>query len=608
MSRRSLQTSAEGMKKAQAALIRNSLTQQALAEELSISRQPVSKFFQGKPVDRYIFVTICEKLGLQWDDVASFCSLPDIDDAASASQIESLVQTVREKVHDNIHRRCNLIRLLDKEQPIKLESIYTDIKILERVTGRRWLSLNQLHENSDKNNIYQKRVSGVEAVRHSVGRVPRLEGSAVSASARPEGEREASPFGAAVPQAQEIPVRVERYNKLMIWGKPGSGKTTFLKWIATQCNLSQFLSNLVPIFISLKDFAQIREQPSLLDYITTQLEECGVVEPQAVFTLLTQGRSLLLLDGLDEVKKTELNRVLQEIRNVSTRFCGNSIVITCRIAALEYILEEFIEVEVADFDDQQITDFAAKWFQTQDTLKAERFVQKLFANQPLSELATHPLLLTLLCLVFEEAEDFPTHSSQLYQQGVDLLLKKWDAKRGIERNQVYKQLSRQHKEDILSQIAWTTFERGEYFFKQSAIEQGITHHIQTSPEISTFLKTLQVDSEDILKSIEAQHGLLVERARGIYSFSHIIFQKYFAAIKIVASPPSHAQEAFQNLVCHMGEERWREVFFLTVEMLPNPEDLLQLMKCQLDSLLTGDETQYENAKQLLIDCLNNLSR
>ncbi|MBW4629312.1 MAG: NACHT domain-containing protein [Brasilonema octagenarum HA4186-MV1] len=562
MSRRSLQASAEGMKKAQAALIRNSLTQQALAEELSISRQPVSKFFQGKPVDRYIFVTICEKLGLEWDEIASFCSLPDVDDAASTSQMESLVQTVREKVHDSIARRCNIIRLLDKEQPVSLESIYTDVYILERVTGRRRLSLAQLYESSDKNKIYQKRISGLE--------------------------------------------RVERYNKHWIWGKPGSGKTTFLKWVATQCNSDQFLSNLVPIFITLKDFAETKGQPSLLDYITVQFEECGVVEPQTVLTLLTQGRSLLLLDGLDEVKKTELNRVLQEIRNVSTRFCANSIVITCRIAALEYTFEEFTEVEVADFDDQQIADFAAKWFQAQDTLQAERFVQKLQASQPLKELASNPLLLTLLCLVFDETADFPTHCLQLYQEAVDLLLKKWDAKRGIERNQVYKQ-SRQDKEDMLSQIAWTTFERGEYFFKVSAVKKGISHHIHTSPENSTFLETLQVDSEDILKSIEAQHGLLVERARGIYSFGHIIFQKYFAARKIVASPPSHAQEAFQNLVCHMSEKRWREVFLFAVQMLPNPDYLLQLMKRQLDSLVADDETQYDNAKQLLIDCLNNPS-
>ncbi|MBW4632405.1 MAG: NACHT domain-containing NTPase [Iphinoe sp. HA4291-MV1] len=561
MSKRSLQASAEGMKKAQAALIRNSLTQQALAEELSVSRQPVSKFFQGKPVDRYIFVTICEKLGLSWDEIVSFCSIPEVDDAASTSQIESLVQTVREKVHDSIQRRCGIMRLLDKEQPMRLDAIYTDVNIWERVTGRRRLSIAQLYDSCDKENfervdlcnIYQKRVPALEAV--------------------------------------------ERYDKLMIWGKPGSGKTTFLKWVATQCNLSQFLCNAVPIFIALKNFAQTRGQPSLLDYITAQFEECGVVEPQVVQTLLNQGRVILLLDGLDEVRQADLNRVLQEIRTVSTGFCANSIVVTCRIAALEYTFEEFTEVEVADFDDQQIAHFAAKWFQNQDTVKAEHFVQKLQVNQSLQELATNPLLLTLLCLVFEETGDFPTHCSELYEEGLDLLLKKWDAKRGIERNQVYKQLSRQQKEDLLSQIAWMTFERGEYFFKQEAVETKISQYIHTLPEGSTFLKTLQVDSEDILKSIEAQHGLLVERAKGIYSFSHIIFQKYFAAKKIVASP--HAEEAFQNLVCHMGEKCWREVFLLVVEMLPNPDDLLQLMKHRLDSLLASDEKQYEDAKKLL---------
>ncbi|MGH7999813.1 MAG: NACHT domain-containing protein [Brasilonema sp.] len=558
------------MKKAQAALIRNSLTQQALAEELSISRQPVSKFFQGKPVDRYIFGTICEKLGLEWEEIASFCSLPDVDYAASTSQIESLVQTAREKIHDSIHRRCGIIRLLDKEQPISLDSIYIDINILQRVTGRRRLSIAELlqtccHQENceriDLSKIDQKRVPGLEAV--------------------------------------------ERYNKLMIWGKPGSGKTTFLKWVAIQCNIGQFLGNAVPIFITLKDFAQTRGQPSLLDYITAQFEECGVVEPQAVLTLVSQGRAILLLDGLDEVRQADFNRVLQEIRAISTRFCANSIVITCRIAALEYTFEEFTEVEVADFDDQQIAHFAAKWFQAQDTVKAESFVQKLYFNQSPGELATNPLLLTLLCLVFEETGDFPTHCSELYQEGLDLLLKKWDAKCGIERNQVSKQLLRQHKEDLLSQIAWMTFERGEYFFKQNAVESRISHHIDTFPEGSTFLKTLQVDSEDILKSIEAQHGLLVERARGVYSFSHIIFQKYLAARKIVTSPPSHAEEAFQNLVCHMGEKRWREVFLLVVEMLPNPDYLLQLMKCQLDSLLAGDEKEYEGAKKLLIDCFNS---
>ncbi|BAZ24625.1 putative signal transduction protein with Nacht domain [Kalymmatonema gypsitolerans NIES-4073] len=565
MSRRSLQASPEGMKKAQAALIRNSLTQQALAEELSISRQPVSKFFQGKAVDRYIFVTICEKLGLEWDEIASVSSLPGADDAASTSQIESLVKTVREKIHNSIARRCGIIRLLNQEQPIRLDAIYTHVNVLERVTGRRRLSIAQLHdccqqqfERFDLSNIYQKSVTGLEAV--------------------------------------------ERYDKLMIWGKPGSGKTTFLKWLAIECNLGEFRGDAVPIFITLKELAEASGQPSLLDYITAQFEECGVVEPQAVQTLLSQGRAIILLDGLDEVRQADLHRVFQEIRAVSTRFSANSIVITCRIAAQEYTFEQFTEVEVADFDDQQIASFAAKCFQAQGSVKAQRFVQKLQEHQPLKELATNPLLLSLLCLVFEET-DFAANRYQLYQEGLDLLLKKWDAKRGIERNQLYKQ-SRQHKEDLLSEIAWTTFERGEHFFNQKLVDPRIPHHIHTFPEGSTFLETLQVDSEDILKSIEAQHGLLVERARGIYSFSHIIFQEYFAAKKIVASPPHQADAALQNLVRHMAEKRWREVFLLAVEMLPNADDLLQLMKRQLDTL-ASDEKQYEEAKKLLNDCLNS---
>jgi predicted NACHT family NTPase len=32
-------------------------------------------------------------------------------------------------------------------------------------------------------------------------------------------------------------------------------------------------------------------------------------------------------------------------------------------------------------------------------------------------------------LVFEESADFPSNRSELYKEGLDVLLKKWDAKR-----------------------------------------------------------------------------------------------------------------------------------------------------------------------------------
>jgi predicted NACHT family NTPase len=61
---------------------------------------------------------------------------------------------------------------------------------------------------------------------------------------------------------------------------------------------------------------------------------------------------------------------------------------------------------------------------------------------------------------------FPTDRAELYRQGIATLLKKWDAKRGVMRDQVYQNLSLSRKKDLLSHIALTTFERKDFFFKK----------------------------------------------------------------------------------------------------------------------------------------------
>ncbi|MBW4598354.1 MAG: hypothetical protein KME29_01760 [Calothrix sp. FI2-JRJ7] len=128
--------------------------------------------------------------------------------------------------------------------------------------------------------------------------------------------------------------------------------------------------------------------------------------------------------------------------------------------------------------------------------------------------------------------------------------------------------------------------QGQYFFKQKEVEARIIEYIRNLPDCSDEPEVLQLDSEAVLKSIEAQHGLFVERARGIYSFSHLTFHEYFTARKI--------KEAGNDKMLHMlaaciTDKRWREVFLLTVGMLDDAEKLLQLMKQQIDGLLAGDE-------------------
>ncbi|MEH2452455.1 NACHT domain-containing NTPase [Nostoc sp.] len=519
---RSLCSSLEGIQKAKRALIGCSLTQKALAEDLGITRQPIGKFFTGKPVDRNLFVQICDKLDLEWEEiVAEPVSEPEVNQDNSID-IDAIVQGVREKIKPSILERCGTMRVLDMTQPIGLNDIYTSVNILEKITGQQRLGIDEfLQHCSSKdfdlfglNRITAKRVLGLEAV--------------------------------------------EKYSKLMILGKPGAGKTTFLKYLAIQCIGGEFQAERIPIFVTLKNFAEAANKPGLLQHITEE-----AINPiSSIQDVVTYGKALVLLDGLDEVREEDSNRVLKEIREFSDRFPKNQFVMTCRIAAKEYTFEKFTEVEVADFDDDQIFNFTNNWFKDK-AVKPETFLKRLEENNRIKELAASPLLLTLLCLAFEESGDFPANRSELYKEGLDALLKKWDAKRGIQRDQIYKKLSVQRKEDLLSKMALTTFEGSDYFFKQKVAEQYITEYIRNLPDANTDEEALQVDSEQVLRSIEHHHGLVVARAKGIYSFSHLTFHEYFTAREFVVVRQS-SEEALQNLVSHITEKRWREVFLLAV--------------------------------------------
>ncbi|MEQ8386379.1 MAG: NACHT domain-containing NTPase [Coleofasciculus sp. A1-SPW-01] len=463
-------------------------------------------------------------------------------------EIDTLVQEIRQKIKPSIQKDCGTMKVLDMTQPIGLKDIYTKVNILEKVIGRRRLAINELiqgcnldAESFDRlgfGNVKEERIPGLEAV--------------------------------------------QKYDKLMVLGKPGAGKTTFLKYLAIQCAKSKILTDKVPIFITLKQFAETQSQPSLTTYINQIFDNCNVTEVQ-VAAFLKHGSGLILLDGLDEVREEDADRVLTQIQAFTEDYDANTFVITCRIAAREYTFEKFTDVEVDDFDDKQIRTFATKWFQAKQLDLADYFIEQLEDNKPIKELASNPLLLTLLCIEFEDSGEFPANRAELYSRAIQTLLRKWDAKRRIEREQVYKKLSVQRKEDLLSEVAFVTFERGEYLFKQRKIEQYIADYIRNLPDAKTDPDALLLDSEAVLKSIESQHGLLVERARGIYSFSHLTFQEYFTTREIVA------KSDIALLVSKITEKRWREVFLLTAGRMRNADELVQQMKQKIDELVASDE-------------------
>lgn len=564
MAKPSLKATPKGVQTVKQALTRAGWTQKDLQALIGCSRQPITNFFKGEAIAQPLFLRLCDRLGLSWQEIAalpdhlseSLTPAPTQNSLDSDSGLDTLVENLRQKVYASIRERCGTMRVLDMSHPIEVNDLYTSVNILEQITGRRHKRIDELLQECDSEHFERFGLSQV-----TEERVPALEA-------------------------------VQKFKKLIILGKPGAGKTTFLKYLAIQCNEGYFESGRLPIFVTLKDFAEAEDYSNLLEYISHRdLHHYFPFISESIqkdlvmdfYQVLHQGRALILLDGLDEVRAEDHHRVIKELRDFSEQFWNNHFIITCRIAAWEYTFEKFTEVEVADFDENQIAIFAEKWFKDKP-INATTFLKHLDRNPRIKQLTVSPLLLTLVCLAFEESGDCPSSRSELYKEGVDALLKKWDAKRGIQRDQVYKQLSHQRKGDLLSHIALITFRQKDYFFKQSIIEQYIADYIRNLPKANTEPEDLQLDSETILRAIEAQHGLLIERAKGIYSFSHLTFHEYFAARELVFNSSSLAI-TLKQLVPHMSEKRWREVFLLTTEMLRDASLLLLPMKQKIDDLL-----------------------
>ena len=560
---RSYITSEKGLEVAKQEFKKTGWTQQDLADFANCSRPVVSRFLRGKAIDKQKFIDICEALQLEWTDIVEIGTSDKIQ--LEEKSIDELVDEIRTSIKNSIKKECSTIRVLDMTRPIELNDIYTQVNILEKIIGRRRFNIDQLLEKSNLeefdrfslSKIKQERVSALEAV--------------------------------------------NQYDKLMILGKPGVGKTTFLKYLAVQCNQGVFAATKIPIFIPLKKYAETENTPHVFTYIVQWFEECKITNPeQKLNRILEEGKALILLDGLDEVRAKDSERVIKNIEEFYTFYDKNKFIVTCRIAAIEYTLTQFTEVEVAeveiaDFNDRQIKTFVTNWFKIKELPDyPKQFLEQLRNNPTIKELSNNPLLLTLLCLEFEDSGNFPSDRADLYARATNTLLRKWDDKRYIYRQQVYKELTPKRKEGLLSEIAFKTFDKKEYFFKQRTIERYIGEYICNLPNAAKEQTELDIDSQAVLKSIEAQHGLLVERARGIYSFSHLTFQEYFTARKISnISNPKELETILIDLASHITETRWREVFLLTTAMLEPADRLLLLMKRNIDELLANETRLQE---------------
>ncbi len=480
---------------------------------------------------------------------------------AELPAIDDLVEQVRSRLHDDIQRLHGTMPLWGVDHWVPLGELFVDVNILEEVSSNRRSELADLWQDFSQNPGYRsldrmglgkerQRVSGLEVL--------------------------------------------DRNTNLMVVGKPGSGKTTYLQRVVTECNAGNLQAHRIPVLIRLREFV---EDGRSLDYVVERyLERCWRLSAVEVQLVLEAGRSLVLLDGLDEVTGADGQAIVKQIKRFARDYPQVQVIVTCRTQSQESRFERFDAVEVADFNDPQVRAFSEHWFQTVcgdltvGQAKGKAFLDQLFReeNKPIRELAITPILLSLTCAVFQQTGKFYSKRSKLYEEGLELLLEQWDRAREIERDEIYRDLSVERKLELLGYLAVKKFEQAQYvLFEQAEIEGYIAE----------FLGIEVRESRGVLRAISQQHGLLIERAKGLWSFSHLTFQEYLVAKWFCA------RADWKNLAKHIVDIHWKQIFLLGCSMTPQAVNtLLNSMKQEIDSIL-----RTENIYQQFLTWVNNKS-
>lgn len=473
--------------------------------------------------------------------------------------IELLVKEVRSQLHDKIQNNYGTIQVFNVAHPIQLGHLYVDVNFLSEPTHYSDWSIDKLLDKQDPRKDFDrfgmpkpgKRVSGLQAVKD--------------------------------------------YRQLMVLGRPGTGKTTFLQHVVITCNQGDLLPDLVPLLIRLRDIMPKDREARKWSLSAAIVSELG--DEAKAKRLLEEGKILLLLDGLDEVPDREIEKAIREIEEFQKSYWKNRLIVTCRLQAQLYKFR-FRYVEVAEFTSEQIQQFVKNWFdsssqQDRSNNKAESFITQLNNHKQIHEIVVTPILLSLACKVFNDNETFCSKPGELYKKGLELLLSEWNDFSRPEKS-LYKDFNVSKKRDLLGEVALEKFKQSQFvLFEQDELEALIADYPKNTKNPTPGDAIGSDSAKGVLQDIAKQHGLLVARASKIWSFSHLTFQEYFAAEAISKLDYSIQGEERDRILAYVTKQNWREVFFLTSEISAHADSLVLSIKKFADSLLANNSKLQE---------------
>ena len=362
--------------------------------------------------------------------------------------------------------------------------------------------------------------------------------------------------------------------QFVVLGDPGSGKSTLLRFLALVFARGREHVQKVfgldevrlPILVPLSLFAEKRKtQPEyqLVDFFPQYFKEQKLPDFSALFEdALQNGQVIVLLDGLDKMlAPSERADCVQAITEFSRSYPTAQIIVTSRVAGYAFDMSSahFAAFTLAPFARNDMKHFTTVWSQAFEAvgiteqsslqpeiqrrvqLRAENLFAAITEHPGVEQLATNPLLLTLLALVHHQGTRLPHHRVELYRLCIEALAETWNLARSLTGRPIDLYLSgrRLNEQFVVRMLAPVAYWMHEHkpggVIDRRELETLIARNFEEEGKAAEEASLL---ARDFVELACEYPGLMIEHIPDQFSFLHLSLEEYLAA-----------------QVCHASSER-----------------------------------------------------